>query len=82
MGEINDNVLKSFERYIIMFGRKKIVSSNDMPSIIMIYNNIIGKNFAGDKKLHKKYLEFVSSQTGLDINLENCNKVKIINSAE
>lgn len=82
MGEISNDTLKSFEEYIIMFGKHKVVSSNDMRTIKMIYNNIIGKNFAGDKKRHKEYLEFVRSETKLDINLENCNEVKIINSAE
>lgn len=82
MGEVSNDTLKPFEEYIIMFGKHKVVSSNDIRTIKMIYNNIIGKNFAGAKTLHEKYLEFVRSETKLNINLENCNEVKIISTLE
>lgn len=54
----------------------KVLVTGPKISIGMIYKNIIGINLKGED--HKKYLEFVNQETGMNITNDNLNNIKII----
>lgn len=63
------------KQYAITFSGNNILTGAEK-SIKMIYNNMVGINIKG--KDYEDYLEFVRQQTGLNINKDNINQVKIV----